>query len=147
MVVKDRSYCRNIICICPFLLLVFFKVEQLETTGRPLFYVFWPSVIPCGAYFFRVLICAISALFSMIRKNKFPCEIWLCWLLWEFYVACGKEKTLKTKRNMGVNQSFWPHEGKKFNVIQNDLEFSVCSNGCFDKIATWTRPLGALQRI
>ena len=64
-----------------------------------------------------------------------------------FMLLVGKEKTLKTKRNMGVNQSFWPHEGKTFNVIQNGSEFSVCSNGCFDKIATWTRPLGALQLI
>ena len=81
-------------------------------------------LFPCGAYFFRVLfmICKTSSLAKYDYVDYF--EI--------FMLLVGKKKTLKTKRNMGVNQSFWPDEGKKFNVIQNDLEFSACSNGCFD---------------
>ena len=59
----------------PFFYQYFLKLNSQKQQANLCFMFFDLLLLSCGTYFFRVLICAISALFSMIRKNKFPCEI------------------------------------------------------------------------
>lgn len=89
----------NIIGICPFLLLVFFKVEQIETRGRPLFYVFLPSVIsgPVALIFSGFLFVRFLRFFlwsvktSSLAKYDYVdyCEI--------FMLLVGKKKLWKQR--------------------------------------------------